>query len=157
MYLETAQNLAGQDNKTRVFEIVGRTGSGKTTLAQKIALRYTENGKTVQFFQRKPEETALDIISHLLITAKRSNESEVAKSKTPDLIILDDFIFNPSDEEMYLKLMKFAEIHDCEIIIIRQTTQKDAELIAVGGLHSTCGYIVKDFLELEDMEEEQED
>ena len=119
------------DGKNRIFEIVGRTGSGKTTLAQMIALRYTESGKHVLFFQRKPEETALDVISHLLITANRSEYGEVTRTKKPDLIILDDFIIDPTNEEIYTKLCKHAEIHDCQFVITRQDSTDNVKIFVL--------------------------
>jgi DNA replication protein DnaC len=115
------------DNTHRIIEIIGRTGSGKTTIAQQIAMNYTKNGKHVVFFQRKDEVTASDVISKILIATNPEENSDVAKTK-PDLIILDDFVLDPMYRETRSNLYMYAEKQDFQIIITRQTGDCEAKI-----------------------------
>lgn len=113
-----------KDEKPGLYELRGSTGCGKTTLALKIGDSFVQNGKVVRVYQRKLEETIIDVLGHMLIEANLINEccKDVAHIK-PDLIILDDFA-NYS-EEIRVKLGKFAEINKCKILVTRQSKSRE--------------------------------
>lgn len=122
-----------------VFELTGRTGSGKTETAKQISEMFEHKGKKTHYFEgtlfNDPDKLGCTINQ----TVVRADGNEITRpnegKESADLIVIDEIYMNSSERrEAYRHLGKIARQNNCAVLVLRQTDEVCLKFKPVQGV-----------------------
>lgn len=122
-----------------VFELTGRTGSGKSETAKQICEMFERKGKKTHYFEGTLFNDPGKLGCTINQTVVRAGGNELTRTsdenECADLIVIDEIYMNLSERrEAYRHLGKIARQNNCVVLVLRQTDEVSLKFKPVQGV-----------------------